>query len=65
MLERHLTRLIRMSLRRAGAERSLLWGAVGVAAYAMRRELRGGHEVKRVRVTAGHEVSIAVREPER
>lgn len=63
MLERHLTRLIRTSMRRAGAERSILWGAIGIAAYAMRRSLRGGGgEIKRVRVQRGHEVTIAVRD---
>ncbi|HUD68823.1 MAG TPA: hypothetical protein VMQ40_01150 [Acidimicrobiales bacterium] len=62
MLERHLSRLIRTSMRRAGAERSVLWGAIGIAAYAMRRSLRDGGEVKRVRVKRGHEVTIAVRD---
>ena len=64
MLERHLTRLIGTSMRRAGAERSILWGAIGIAAYAMRRSLRGGGggEIKRVRVQRGHEVTIAVRD---
>jgi hypothetical protein len=49
-------------MRRAGAERSVLWGAIGIAAYAMRRSLRDGGEVKRVRVKRGHEVTIAVRD---
>lgn len=62
MIERHLTRLIRASVRRAGAERSVLWGVIGVAAYAMRRSMRAGDEVKRVRVKRGHEISIAVRD---
>lgn len=65
MLERQLTRLIRNSLRRAGAERSILWGAIGVAAYAVRRSLRdGGGEVRQIRVKRGHDVTIAVRDPD-
>ncbi len=65
MLERQLTRLIRKSLRRAGAERSILWMVIGVAAYAMRRCLREGDEVRQVRVKRGHEVTIAVRDQDR
>jgi hypothetical protein len=64
VLERQLTRLIRSSVRRAGAERSLLWGAIGIIAYAMRRSMREGDEVRRVRVKRGHDVAIAVRDQE-
>ena|GEM_PF-5826165 len=62
MLERQLTRLISKAVRRAAAERSILWGAIGVAAYAMRRSLRSDGEFKSVRVRRGHEVTIAVRD---
>ena len=62
MLETHLTRLIRKSIRRAGAERSVLWGAIGIAAYAMRRALREGDELTRFRVKRGQDVSIAIRD---
>jgi hypothetical protein len=62
VLERQLTRLIRQSMRRAGAERSILWGAIGIAAYAMRRALRDGDELTRVRVSRGHDVTISVRD---
>ena len=65
MLERQLTRLISKSLRRAGAERSILWMVIGVAAYAIRRSLREGDEVRQVRVKRGHEVTIAVRDQDR
>lgn len=65
MLERQLTKLIRSSVRRAGAERSILWGAIGVMAYAMRRSLRaddGG--TRQIRVKPGHDITIAVRDPD-
>jgi hypothetical protein len=64
VLERQLTKLIRSSARRAGAERSILWGAIGVLAYAMRRSLRddGGAGTRQVRVKLGHDVTIAVRD---
>jgi hypothetical protein len=63
VLERQLTKLIRASLRHAGMERSILWGVIGVLAYAMRRSLRDADDKPTtVRVKRGHDVTIAVRD---
>jgi hypothetical protein len=60
VLERQLSKLVRQALRRAGTERTLVWGAIGIAAYVLRRELRVGDETRTIKVKRGQGLSIGV-----
>lgn len=63
MLERQLSRLLRVALRRAAGTRSVPWALLGVGAFVLRRALRAGKdETARVRVRMGETVTVSVRE---
>lgn len=63
MLESLLLRIRRHALRRGTTERSLQWLFIGVVAHLMHRALRDDEPVKKIRVRAGDQVTVSVREP--
>lgn len=61
MLERQLSRLYRVALRRAAGERSVPWAIIVVGAYLLRHALRDDEPVKRLKVRPGDDLNVAVR----
>lgn len=62
MLERQLSRLLRVALRRAAGERSVPWAIILVGGYLLRRALREDEPVKQVKVRRGDDLNVSVRE---
>lgn len=60
MLERQLSRLLRVALRRAAGERSVPWAIIVVGAYLLRHALREDEPMKRINVRPGDDVAISV-----
>jgi hypothetical protein len=61
VLERQLSRLYRVALRRAAGERSVPWAIIVVGAYLLRHALRDDEPVKRLKVRPGDDLNVAVR----
>jgi hypothetical protein len=60
MLERKLTQLLGVAVRRAAGQRSIPWAIVVVGAYLLRRALRDADDVETVTVRRGKTVSVSV-----
>jgi len=65
MLDRGLTRLIKVAARHTAGGAGLHWALIGVVAFLLRRSLREEPPSTAVKVKQGHELTIAVREPDR
>ena len=60
MLERKLTQLLGVAVRRAAGQRSIPWSIIVVGAYLLRRALRDADDVETVTVRRGQTVSVSV-----
>jgi hypothetical protein len=60
MLERKLSQLLAVAVKRAAGERSVPWAIIVVGAYLLRRALRDPGDVKTVTVRRGQTVSVSV-----